>query len=112
MSSAASVVQVPAVRVASFYFVSNYQLRGPRVLMLVGTRWREPLRRHYGIDGGPFYTRPALPGELDVDAKGHPWGWVYKPDELLMEEARWSTPEQIEHLRSLLEAACCHLESV
>ena len=63
------------------------------------------MRRHYGAVGEPFYSRQALSIEPDTDERKHPWGWVYKPAELLLEEARWSKPETIAELKLRLDTA-------
>lgn len=92
----------PARR-AAFYFVQNYQSKGARVILLVGPRWTDPMRRHYGISTPPFYVRRAHTAEPDTDSSGHPFGWVYTPTEMLAEEERWSSDECIAHITLLLQ---------
>lgn len=94
-----------APRQAEFFIAPNFQGKGPRVLVLVGPSWTPTMRRHYGATGKPFYSRQALSIEPDTDVRKHPWGWVYKPSDLLLEEARWSTPETMRLLKSQLSAA-------
>lgn len=92
-------------RWASFHYVANYQGKGPRILVLVGPQWTAAMRAHYGITGKPFYERKALTIEPSTDASGHPWGWVSKPEEMMLEEHRWSSPETMQKLRHLLDGA-------
>lgn len=61
------------------------------------------MRRHYGIARKAFYRRRALSAEPSADASGHPWGWVSKPEEMLLDEQRWSSPKTMQTLRRLLE---------
>lgn len=61
------------------------------------------MRRHYGIARKAFYRRQALRAEPSSDASGHPWGWVSKPEEMLLDEQRWSSPQTMQMLRRLLE---------
>ena len=92
-------------RQAEFFLAPNFQGRGLRVLVLVGPKWTQVMRRHYGVIGASFYSRPALSIEPDTDERQHPWGWVYTPKDLLLEEARWSPPDTIALLKTRLEAA-------
>ncbi len=92
-------------RLSRFYLSTDYQGRGPRVILMVGGAWTAVLRKHYGITSDPFYERPALPGEPEVDERGHPYGWVYKPEEVLLEEARWSAPAELANLKAALARA-------
>jgi len=89
-------------RRAAIYFVSNFGKQGPRVILLVGPRWTDAMRRHYGIASPPFYIRAAFSDEPDFDASGHPFGWIYKPHDMVAEESRWSTTHTIEKLHRLL----------
>jgi hypothetical protein len=96
------VNNTPSGRTAVFHFVENFQGKGPRVIILVGTQWTDAMRRHYGITRAPFYSRQALKSEPSTDATGHPWGWITKPEEMLLDEQRWSTPQTMQLLRNLL----------
>lgn len=90
-------------RIAEFHYLENFQGKGPRVVLLAGQHWTESMRRHYGITRAPFYIRRATTAEPSRDASGHPWGWISKPEELLLDEQRWSDEQTMNRLRSLLD---------
>jgi hypothetical protein len=90
-------------RAAEFYFCPNFKQKGPRVLLLVGPAWKEAMRKHYGAPGKPFFVRPAMPHEPNTYPNGHPWGWACKPEEILLDEARWTPPQTVELMQRLLD---------
>jgi hypothetical protein len=91
-----------SARMTEFYFCADYQGKGPRVLVLTGPVWRPAMRKHYGASGEPFYARPALAHEHSTFPNGHPWGWVYKPGEVALDEIRWSSQQEVDRLCGLL----------
>ena len=87
----------PTTRPAAYYFSPSYRNMEPRVVLMVGSSWRPNMRAHYGLDGAPIFERAAYPGEPDhFPSSRHPWGWVFKPHNVLAyESASGMPPEQL-----------------
>jgi hypothetical protein len=102
ISRAAGGVVAPSTE---FFYCHDFQARGPRILLLAHT-WRPAMRVHYGIVRPAFYRRPARATELAKYANGHPWGWSYAVQEVLLDEMRWLSPEELDGLRLALDLEC------
>jgi hypothetical protein len=89
-------------RPAAYYFCPDYCGQGPRVVLLVGTAWREPMRRHYGVNRAPFSSRSASPSEPSTYPNKHPWGWVFAPANAHKYEAHFRPPEALEEFELAL----------
>lgn len=91
--------------VASFYLYPNYQNSGPRVVLLVESRWTQFLKNRVGLPVAPFYSRPRRACEPDLHANGHPWAWLYLPEDAVKDEARWSKEGDLEEFKAAMEQA-------
>ena len=85
-----------------FFLCKDYAGKGPRVVLLCGRRWTSALLKHYGIGGEPFFVRARRDTEPEVMANGHPWGWAYKLDEVIKDEARWLATADLNDFKTAL----------
>jgi hypothetical protein len=103
--SSARAVSPSGVSQASFYLVDNLAGKGPRVVLLVERRWTSFLKMRAGFPALPFYTRPRRESEPDTHPNGHPWAWVYQPEDCLRDEARWLGADDYAEMKEALAAA-------
>ena len=88
-----------------FFFCTDYASKGPRVVLLTGSRWTARMAAHCGITDAPFFVRQARASEPETYPNGHPWGWVYKPDDVVKDESRYLDQESLAALVASLEVA-------
>lgn len=88
-----------------FYLCENFSDQGRRVLLLAESKWTSYLRMRAKIPDKPFYTRQRRETEPETHPNGHPWGWVYKPEDVLRDESRWLSQNDFGLLKESLSAA-------
>jgi len=90
-----------------FYWRDDYAGKGPVVILLAERKWTSFLKMRAGFtaQAQPFFTRPRREGEPETHANGHPWAWIYGPDEVLKDEVRWLESDEFEALKTALEVA-------
>lgn len=89
---------------ASFYLQDDYAGKGPMVILLVERNWTAFLKMRSGFPALPFFSRPKRESEPDTHANGHPWAWLYKPEDALKDEARWLDAAEYAELEAALKA--------
>lgn len=91
---------------ARFFYRADFGGKGPCVVMITSRRWNGYLLRQAGLDGDPFFERPARAVEPDTHPNGHPWAWLYRRPELaLADEARVLDAAGLERFAHQLERA-------
>lgn len=100
-----------SAEVAGFYACPNLAGRSIAIVLLNETKWNDFLKGHGGIPKQPFYSRPCRASEPATHANGHPWAWVYTPDEALKDEARWLASAEYERFDQALKCAVSQLQS-
>lgn len=90
------------IRTTDYVFCPNWQQKGPRVLVLIGSGWKSAMRNHYGITRKPFYSRDSLSIDPSTYPNGHPFGYSYTPELLIKEEMRLSDSQTVERIRHLM----------
>lgn len=90
---------------ASFYLCENFDGKGVRVVLLVESKWTAYLKGRAGFPASPFFSRPRRDSEPETHPNGHPWAWLYTPEDALKDEARQLPPADFEEFREALEGA-------
>jgi hypothetical protein len=100
-----------SIRPAAYYFAPAFRDLQPRVVLMVGTSWRPNMRAHYGLDRPPIFERAAYRGEPDhFPSSRHPWGWVFKPQNVVeYERASGMPPVEIARLSAAIERELAQL---
>lgn len=88
---------------SAFFLCKDYAGKGPRVVLLCGRRWTDAMLRHYGIFDAPFFVRERRETEPERMPNGHPWGWVYKVEDVVKDEQRWLDPQTLDSFQSALQ---------
>lgn len=95
---------------AGFYLCPDFQGQGPRVFLISEAKWTSFLRSRAGLPGEAFYVRPRREFEPDTHPNGHPWAWLYKPEEALLDEKRWLSEGEFKDFESRLRGALAGIE--
>lgn len=90
---------------ASFYLVDDFARRGPMVVLLTERRWTSFLKMKAGFPPTPFYSRPRRDTEPETHPNGHPWAWLYSPDDVLKDEGRFLPESELAELAEALKGA-------
>lgn len=91
--------------VSAFYLCPDFNGAGPRVFLLAESKWTSFLKTKAGLPAKPFYTRERRDSEPETHPNGHPWGWLYKPEEALLDERRWLDDAAYECFEASLRGA-------
>jgi hypothetical protein len=96
---------------AGFYACRDVAGRSIAIVLLNESKWTDFLKGHGRIPKRPFYSRPCRPSEPATHANGHPWAWVYAPDEALKDEQRWLDAPEFEKFSQALNLAVAEIKS-
>lgn len=101
---------MPAQPMSGFYACPNLAGRRIAVVLLSEQKWTSFLKMHGGIPSKPFYARPSRPSEPATHPNGHPWAWLYTPEEALKDEARWLPADEYARFEQALKRAVADLD--
>lgn len=79
--------------------------KGVSIILLVERKWPSFLKMRAGFTAPPFFSRPRRACEPETHANGHPWAWVYKPEDVLKDEVRWLATDEYDKLKIALAEA-------
>lgn len=61
--------------------------------------------RHYGVLDAPFFVRDRRSNEPESMPNGHPWGWVYKIEDVAKDECRYLSAQEMQEFTRCLSSA-------